>query len=479
MQIDNYKWSILERRRIAIFPVALLMYAYTSRMKLLVGTEHKHFIMSYAGGFLTSLKDEEDWVVVANKVYAYVKKHPNYLKEITATLRKKISGLISHSKQMGEFGGDIASDAAAALFNKYCDLYIDTSVYGECIPYTIKELLGHELHSELSKFGDSAEIFSSITVPQYISFMMREEIDFLRRLRTYKAQKDDGHEIASKHCADYGWLTYDYDNGGWSVEAIKSKFEENAAMDDEEVGHKLGKLNSFTKQAKLAEEECIKKYKVSEYVIMLAEILKDSMILMDIKKEELTKVHYYTYGFFLKAADYLGIERKFLSYVVPYEFFDIIRGKKADLLIERYNSSSLYISKNGWNFLKCQQLCSILDGRIGSGKIVKGMCAYPGRVKGRARVVRTIDDIRSFRSGEILIATMTTIDFIEAMKKASAIVTDDGGVICHAAIISREMKKPCIVGSKIATNMFSDGDFVAVDAGKGIVSLKERSGYDL
>lgn len=64
---------------------------------------------------------------------------------------------------------------------------------------------------------------------------------------------------------------------------------------------------------------------------------------------------------------------------------------------------------------------------------------------------------------------MTFPNFIPAMEKASAFVTDEGGILCHAAIVSREMRKPCIIGTKIATKIFKDGDLVEVDANKGTV----------
>ena len=66
---------------------------------------------------------------------------------------------------------------------------------------------------------------------------------------------------------------------------------------------------------------------------------------------------------------------------------------------------------------------------------------------------------------------MTFPSFVVAMKKASAFVTDEGGITCHAAIIARELKKPCIIGTKNATQVLHDGDLVEVDANKGIVKI--------
>jgi len=69
---------------------------------------------------------------------------------------------------------------------------------------------------------------------------------------------------------------------------------------------------------------------------------------------------------------------------------------------------------------------------------------------------------------------MTQPEFLPAMKKASAIITDEGGLTCHAAIISRELGIPCIIGTKIATKVFKDGDIVEVDATRGIVTMLEH-----
>lgn len=76
---------------------------------------------------------------------------------------------------------------------------------------------------------------------------------------------------------------------------------------------------------------------------------------------------------------------------------------------------------------------------------------------------------KSFHEGEILVAGMTRPDYVPYMEKAAAFVTDGGGILCHAAIIAREMQKPCVVGTGVATKTLKDGDLVEVDANKGIV----------
>ena len=103
------------------------------------------------------------------------------------------------------------------------------------------------------------------------------------------------------------------------------------------------------------------------------------------------------------------------------------------------------------------------------GKIVTGKVAQKGIVRGIVKVVRSYHDIKYVEKGQILIANSTHPNYLPAMQKAAAFVTNEGGLISHAAIVAREMKKPCIVGTKNATKMFKDGDLVEVDANKGII----------
>jgi pyruvate,water dikinase len=71
--------------------------------------------------------------------------------------------------------------------------------------------------------------------------------------------------------------------------------------------------------------------------------------------------------------------------------------------------------------------------------------------------------------GDILVSTMTRPEFVPLMKIAGGVVTNEGGITCHAAILSRELGKPCVIGTQTATEILKDGDFVEVDADEGLV----------
>lgn len=107
-------------------------------------------------------------------------------------------------------------------------------------------------------------------------------------------------------------------------------------------------------------------------------------------------------------------------------------------------------------------------------KEFKGFTACRGHIKGIVHIIRFRNQISGFKKGEVLVTEMTNPDFVPAIKKAAAIITDEGGIMCHASIVAREMNKPCIIGTKIATKMLKDGDLVEVDADRGVVKIIKR-----
>lgn len=112
--------------------------------------------------------------------------------------------------------------------------------------------------------------------------------------------------------------------------------------------------------------------------------------------------------------------------------------------------------------------------------LVRGLGASPGMASGNVKVVFDIDELDKIKDGDIMVTTMTTPDMVPAMRRASGIVTDEGGVTCHASIISRELGIPCVVGTADATTKLEENFGVTIDGKKGLVfdgifEIKEES----
>ncbi|PIR97395.1 MAG: hypothetical protein COT91_01640 [Candidatus Doudnabacteria bacterium CG10_big_fil_rev_8_21_14_0_10_41_10] len=104
----------------------------------------------------------------------------------------------------------------------------------------------------------------------------------------------------------------------------------------------------------------------------------------------------------------------------------------------------------------------------------KGLCASPGKAKGKVRIVPRPEDNNKVKEGDIMITYSTTTDYLPAMKRAGAIVTEVGGQTCHAAVVSREFGIPCLVAVTDAMKKYKDGDVVEVDAERGFVRKISR-----
>jgi phosphoenolpyruvate synthase/pyruvate phosphate dikinase len=186
-----------------------------------------------------------------------------------------------------------------------------------------------------------------------------------------------------------------------------------------------------------------------------------------------------TYLILNKCLTQFPLDKELLGFITKDELSDLLLNKKIPSekkLKER--KLGFVFSRKGISLIKTPEEAKKAIELLGfeyklssydSLKELKGQTACKGIVNGVVRLIMTKKEIPNIKEGEILVTSMTTPEYLPAMKKAAAFVTDEGGITCHAAIVAREMKKPCIIGTKIATKWLKDGDLVEVDADKGIV----------
>ena len=150
-----------------------------------------------------------------------------------------------------------------------------------------------------------------------------------------------------------------------------------------------------------------------------------------------------------------------------------------DMLRKRWECSGMYLdNKPSTTVLSQSEIEDIEQAWTVhyDGNEIHGTIAYKGKVQGKCRLIKDFKGV-SIEEGEILVTVMTDPNYVPLMKKAAAIVTDGGGMLSHAAIVSREMKKPCIIGTKFATQVLKDGDEVEVDADNGVVRILKSSSF--
>lgn len=185
--------------------------------------------------------------------------------------------------------------------------------------------------------------------------------------------------------------------------------------------------------------------------------------------EELRKVQTLTDEQILELADYAKKIEKHYGCYMDMEWGVDERTNKIWILQARPETVWSRRNKEGGAKVQESKSMTTTDHKV----IVKGLPASPGKVSGRVHVILDPSRIDEFKEGEILVTEMTAPDWVPAMKKAKAIVTDSGGMTCHASIVSRELGIPCIVGTKsrgeAATVTITDGIDVTIDATHGVV----------
>ncbi len=186
-------------------------------------------------------------------------------------------------------------------------------------------------------------------------------------------------------------------------------------------------------------------------------------------------------GFFEMVSNTKNISLNKLYLYINKEFSELLSGDKEindSLLDQRENLTVMKLENYKSELLFGSRAKMVLDkiefekeNITADKKEVRGLVAYKGNAQGIAKLVLNKSDYSKINKGDILVTYMTHPDMVAILSKVSGIITDEGGILCHAAIVSREMEIPCIIGTKIATKILHDGDLVEVDANKGIVKI--------
>ncbi len=164
------------------------------------------------------------------------------------------------------------------------------------------------------------------------------------------------------------------------------------------------------------------------------------------------------------------------------ELTELMQKKKKIVVQKRKKGYILFKFKGkkeiivGSKFKKYKQYIANKEKSNFQNKELVGVTVSRGNAKGKVVLLlhnkRNLNkEVKAFKKGSVLVTEMTRPNSILACKKAVAIITDEGGITCHAAIVSRELGIPCIVGTKIATKVLKNGDLVEVDANKGVVKI--------
>lgn len=276
------------------------------------------------------------------------------------------------------------------------------------------------------------EFYETSDEPKYSSYMAHLHNDLYDLKNNFSKEKLN--QILDKY-----WWT----NLGW---------ESMQPLTEEEIIKRLDHINEKVEIEKTG----------NDMISIFAE-------LHDLRKELQMKSCYVFYKILKIITKEKKISVNDLEWLLPEELFyidnidkSIIKKRQNNFFFDVDNEIKMYYGDDA-----IKRGNELLNVKLSD--FVKGRCAYKGKVEGIAKICKGVQEASKIKKGEILITGMTTPDYVPYMKLSSAIVTNEGGLTCHAAIISREMKIPCVVGTIHATEIFKSGDLIEVDAENGVV----------
>lgn len=200
------------------------------------------------------------------------------------------------------------------------------------------------------------------------------------------------------------------------------------------------------------------------------------------QKETVNECQHRSEIFLKRVAEKIDIAWRDFIYLTPDEAEKALSEKtypKKEIIESRKKGYAVII-ENGKCFASDEMKKYIVkveerDDFVEETQIIKGQPGCRGKVVGKVRVIMKKEELNNFKADEILVTSMTSIDFVPIMKKAAAIVTNEGGITCHAAIVSRELNVPCVIGTNVATKLLKTGDMIEVDANSGIVRIIKKA----
>lgn len=446
---------------------------------------HFHYWKRYGDSTYCIEKEFEKAVLIFLNI---AKKSPKYLLKIINKANNNFTRLISLSRKLSSqnFNKLKLKDLQRQI-KQFYNLFYLSCVY-IYVPFMVEEALMKIIYEELvRKYGVKEDkvdsIISKLTNLPRLTESLREKRDLWRLVKHIKKsrklnaiflkykpnqvinniQKEKIFYKIKNHQIKYSWIMcYIYLMRSYTIhEVIKN------------IQHILkiwsNPIYSYIKNKQI-QRKLIQKLKIKDKLLKIIKISQEWMLFRQNRIEKLSQILYYIKPFFLEIGRRYGIS-----------YDELIQLRVPEIVSGKFKKSDIKARKKGYALTIKLDKVNVITGKKLKGflkqernifktahKLINGVVAQKGKAKGRVRI-GTPYSFHDLKRGEVLVTGMTTPEATPFLKRVVAIVTDEGGITCHAAVVSRELGIPCVISTKIATRVLKDGDRVEVDADRGIV----------
>jgi len=439
----------------------------------------------YDGKVITSYMPNEDLEIRKNKE-SKVYLNPNFFKKYQKQYKKELKQWWFWVRKIEDKDySKISINQIKKDHSQFQEYMIDSIAYfGSTRPeYTYQP--EQKLERILKKHfkNEWNNIFGALIDAVELDDVQKEHLERLKLVDSGITEKK-----LKNHLSRFPWLVGDYLEERKALDFIKRMFrKEKGSYEKEKTRFSKEKQDLKRKQEEIY-NKLGKEKKEAKYLATFLQI--QSVERMNTKSYWIGS-YYLSRNMWLKIMQVLNLRAEhILKFVAPFEIQELLSNEyKEDIneIIKLRKKSYAISYEKGSKEVKLlthKRADKLFKERIKKpsleGNIIKGQTASLGIYKGKVRKVIAgdleilKDSIKKFKKGEVLVTSMTQPNMMVIARRARAIIADEGGITSHAAIISRELKIPCIVGCLKSMQVLKDGDLVEVDAEKGIVKILKR-----
>jgi phosphoenolpyruvate synthase/pyruvate phosphate dikinase len=463
--------------------------SFVNDLEKTIGINYNKVLCVFNGYDLKFYYGEKDSAAVGKRILDLTLQDPGFGEKINGEIRRLSGEFKEYSKKITpEYVGGLSGPDLASLLGHLDQLHTEIYTWG-WLPNAVdmfhadftnhlKGLVEAKLHEDRV----NPALMALSTSPEK-SVVQQEHESLLNLVILKKDNSPQFSEALKAHCAKYFyfkhlWIGKEgvYDEGHYEkeVDAFMASGEDAREL--------LGKEEKIFKDVIAEREGLIKELDLDKDQVRIFDIYADFAVTKLIRRDAQLYWAYKMDFIFAELAKRFGITFMQAHFILPYEIEESLRsGFSPELkeVVARRAEHCVYYGEKGLEIVAVGDECDAFEGTIKEEAVLdisefKGQVACVGKVTGTVKIVNEVADIAKVNEGDVLVSIATNPDVLPAMKKAIAFVTEQGGITSHAAIVAREMNKPCVIGTKIATKVLKDGDLVEVDANKGIVRILNK-----
>ncbi|MBU1198191.1 hypothetical protein KJ765_06830 [Candidatus Micrarchaeota archaeon] len=426
---------------------------------------------------------------------------PGYLNGVISQWRKHEANFQSHCRSLDEIDLTQLSDAELSheyeLFSKAFLQQWGLPLLADAFSMRSEDLVTERLKPILRKRSEEnafTRYLAILTAPVSPSFVIEEAVDLLELVKQVHENpalasairlpdNQRMHALRShpsffrrlnRHSKKYFWFHNSYLHTRYLDESYFAGRLADSLIEKTDADAEITRMKQIAHHARKEKERVCREFGVDKDFMIIIRLIETFALWQDIRKKNSMIGCYYAMLFFDELCRRNGLEKNEWYGMLSSEFSDALKHKlNSGKVSERSRVSLVIYTPEKVDVAagsEARELYRKVRRKLRNDvNDVRGTCASVGRTEGIVKIVLASKDLFKMEKGNILVSSMTRPELVPAMKKAAAIVTDEGGITSHAAIISRELGIPCVIGTKIATQVFKDGDFVEVNANHGII----------